>query len=179
MGVTLYEYKEVYWQYLKQGYGHWAIPFCPVHRMELSRRSVDSLYGICEECKKSYYYNIYPKKVADYLGRKLSSKSYQDAEIISIDGIQTPQLKTRLRIPEENEEYWIEARLNKSDKGRQLVVYVGEKGSIGKVQLFANIDQEKLSFDHKDRKPEEVFAMLTASFPTGKKITIKAPDKNT
>lgn len=178
MAKTLYEYKEVLWEYRQHGYESWAIPYCPVHKMELHDYH-DSYFGVCEDCKKRYSWHAHPRIIAQYLRRKLGSKDYQEAEIISIDGIQTPQLKTRVKIPEENKEYWIEARLNKSNKGRQIVLYVGEKGVLQKVQLFANLDQEKLSFDHKDRKPEEIFTKITATFPSGKEITINAAKRNT
>ncbi|MGH7157201.1 MAG: hypothetical protein ACREGG_03780, partial [Candidatus Saccharimonadales bacterium] len=173
---TLYEYKDLLWEIHGRANSWWVIPFCPIHRMELSNYH-DSFAGICDDCKKQYVWNDHIDSVAEYLRRKLSSQSYQSAEIVSIDGIQTPLLKTKVKLPEENEEYWIEGKLNESDKGRQLVIYVGEKNTPGKAQLFMNLDQEKLSFDHKDRKPEEIFSLITATFPSGKQVEIKAPGK--
>ena len=177
MEKKLYEYKSIPWEYHSRGNFQWVIPFCPVHRMEL-RDYNNSPSGFCDDCNKHYAWNEHPDSIAQYLRRKLASKAYQEAEIVTIDGIQTPQLKVKAKIPEENEEYWIEAKLNNSTKGRQLVLYAGEKGRSGKAQIFANIDQEKLSFDHNDRKPEEIFAIVTVQFPSGKKMSIEAPKDN-
>ncbi|HVV67045.1 MAG TPA: hypothetical protein VHB72_03160 [Candidatus Saccharimonadales bacterium] len=176
MSERLYEYKGVLWEYINPAV--WVVPFCPVHRMELiyDNEWGNAIYGTCEDCDKEYDWDAPISAITDYLRRKLKSEAYKEADIISIDGIQTPQVKTRVKIPEENSDYWVEARVNNSKKGRQLVLYVGEKGSSKKMQLFANLDDEKLSFDHKDRKPEEIFATITATFPSGKKMTIKAPE---
>lgn len=177
MNKRLYEYKGVLWEYAS--FGAWAVPFCPIHRMELiyDNEWGDAASGACDDCEKAYNWGAEIFAITDYLQRKLKAEAYKKAEIISIDGIQTPQVKTRIKIPEENSEYWVEARVNNSNKGRQLVLYVGEKGSSKKAQLFANLDDEKLSFDHKDRKPEEIFATITATFPSGKKMTIEASEK--
>jgi hypothetical protein len=128
--------------------------------------------GVCEDCNKRYEWLSNRDHIAEYLRRKVASEVYRNAEIISIDGIQTPQIKLKLKIPDENKNYWIEGRLNTSNKGKQLVLYVGEKNITGKAQIFANLDQEKLSFDHKDRKPEEIISKITVEFPSTKKMII-------
>lgn len=178
MSKRLYEYKGVFWEYINLH--TWAVPLCPIHRMELIYNDEwgNATAGACEDCEKEYNWDSEIFAITDYLRRKLKSQAYKEADIVSIDGIQTPQVKTRVKIPEENSKYWVEARVNNSDKGRQLVLYVGEKGSNKKMQLFANLDDEKLSFDHKDRKPEEIFAAITATFPSGKRMAIEAPDKH-
>lgn len=175
MDKKLYEYQGILWEFHQKNYNVWVAPFCPIHKMELS--GFGTTFKSCEDCNKVYRWKDNLDVVAHYLRRKLSSVAYQEAKIISIDGIQTPLLKTRVIIPDENAEYWVEARLNKSNKGRQIVIYVGEKGSAGKAQLFINSDQEKLSFDHKDRKPEDIFTTIIASFPSGKQMSIVAPKK--
>jgi len=177
MDKKLYEYKGVLWEYRSTATNTWVIPFCPIDKMELNYDSLEP-FGSCEDCGNTYNWGAYPSTIADYLRRKLRSVAYKEAEVISIDGIQTPQLKTRVKLEDENDRYWVEARLNESKKGRQLVLYVGEKGTDQKVQIFANTDQEKLSFDHKDRKPEEIFTEITATFPSGKKMSIQAPSQS-
>lgn len=168
--MKLYEYQDVYWEYNTRGYNQWAVPFCPVHKIELNHNNFS---GHCEKCKKTYNWKDNKERVADYLRREVQSEKYKDAEIISIDGIQTPQLKTRVKLSEENDDYWIEGRVNTSDKGKILVLYIGDKGP-GKAQIFANIDQEKLSFDHKDRKPEDIISKLTIEFPSSKKMIMES-----
>lgn len=177
MSKQLLEYKEILWEYRSRGYDIWVVPFCPVHKMELAYRDQSSSFGICEKCEKTYTWRTSTSIVADFIRRVLNSADYKTAEITTIDGIQTPQVKTRVKLKEENKDYWIEARINESDKGRQIVLYAGEKGSSDKAQLFINADQEKLSFDHKDRKPEDIFTEIVATFPSGKKMKINAPNK--
>jgi hypothetical protein len=109
----LYEYHEVLWEFNSRGYRVYVVPFCPIHKMELNSGET---FGYCEDCNKRYQWGTSKDRIAEFLRRKIGSKDYQDAEIISIDGIQTPQLKSRIKIPEENEEYWMEARLNRSGK---------------------------------------------------------------
>jgi hypothetical protein len=141
--------------------------------MELNYSNNFSTTGICESCDRQYEWPTTIDSICDYIRRKISSRDYQDSTIVTIDGIQVPQLKTRTKLGDENDKYWVEAKLNDSKKGPQLVIYAGEKGVSNKVQLFANIGQEKLSFDHKDRKPEEIFTNVTVTFPSGKKMSIE------
>ncbi len=169
--LKLYEYKGILWNILRFQNGTLRIiPYCPEHKMELDYSDV---WGKCEDCNKVYNWGKDRDHISEYLRRKLSSNKYKQAEIITIDGIQIPQVKTKIRIPEENIDYWIEGRINNSEKGRQVVFYIGDK-SPGKAQIFANIDQEKLSFDHKDRKPEDIVSKITVEFPSSKKMIIEA-----
>lgn len=171
--MKLYEYLGILWSYEYGDFGDYIRPICPVHRMELS--CTDDTEGVCETCDRLYVWGQQRHIVFDYLRRVVASASFQDAEVISIDGIQTPQLKVRKTLSNENDELWIEARVNSSKKGKILVLYIGERNTPGKAQLFVNLDQEKLSFDHNDRKPEEIISRFTIEFPSGKKIINEAP----
>jgi hypothetical protein len=174
MEPKLYSYKDTLWEYHSRNGHTWVVPFCPIHKMELSVEEYER-HGLCDDCRKSYSWGTHTDNIADYLRRKLSSEVYKNASIISIDGIQVPQVKVRQTIPEINKDFWVEARVNTSEKGRQIVIYAGEKGSSSKSQIFINADDEKLSFDHKDKKPEDIFTKITAEFPSGKKMDIIAP----
>jgi hypothetical protein len=134
---------------------------CPVDRCELKIDSkVDSVLS-CPKCDfritldKSFY-----EKRKDIL-KIMNSDYWKDAEIVNIDG---EMIKVGKEVVKD-EDYWVEASISKSVKGvKQLMVLVGSKKETDKIQLFVDIDNEKLSFDQKDKHPKEIFTKVVATF---------------
>lgn len=134
---------------------------CPVDKCELN---VDQRYKshlTCPKCdfqirlNKSFY-----EKKEDAL-KIMQSDYFKDAEIVNIDGEMIKINKEVIKDPD----YWIEAKVSKNVKGvKQLMVLVGSKKETDKTQLFLDIDNEKLSFDQKDKHPKEILAKVTAEF---------------
>lgn len=90
---------------------------------------------------------------------------------LNLDDEAVPLAKDRID-PSEESPYWIEARLVESKTGRRLVIYAGEKGRKGKTQIFVEPEIQRLSFDHADRHPSEIFLKVEATFDSGYKSTM-------
>ena len=162
------------------------IAYCPEHRIELEvatswghkTQSIASGYNngvhnfVCPIDEKTY--PIFMNDIALMQRRFLStleSLSLKDAEIVSIDGYQIPIAKS---LPSEKDgEYWVEARINDTKKGKQLVVYAGKRGEKDKSQIFIDTENDKISFDQNNIHPSDVFVRLTGDFKSGKKVTLE------
>ncbi len=101
----------------------------------------------------------------------LKSVDLKDADIVDIDGYQVPIAKATP--PVKDDEYWVEARINDTKRGKQLVVYAGRRGAKDKAQIFIDPENDKISFDHNNIHPSDVFVRLTAEFDSGKKTTME------
>ena len=146
---------------------HYIKPFCASHKMELALND-DENSGYCYECDKWYPLGKELWMIKDHLEKREAARDYQNAEIFDIDGVFTPVVKTSKKtLTSDNGDYWIEARLNDSKRGKQIAIYVGKKGEKNKVQLLANVDQKKLNFDQNNQDPREVFSEITATFLDG------------
>jgi hypothetical protein len=152
-------------------------PLCPKHDLRLSiAPTVASFQEIgkllsCEECDRPYQI---PRKLADeqtYVLNKLDSRYVKQMKFLNLDDEAVPLATTRIDASNENP-YWIEARLVESKTGRRLVIYAGEKGRKDKTQIFVEPDIQRLSFDHKDRHPSDIFLKVEATFDSGHTSTI-------
>jgi hypothetical protein len=101
----------------------------------------------------------------------LEAKDWKDAKIVSIDGYQVPIARVRT---EEDPDYWVEARINDTKQGKQLVVYAGKRGERDKAQIFIDTENDKISFDQNNIHPNDVFVRLTGEFASGKKSTLES-----
>lgn len=149
---------------------------CPNDRCELNMNSKYRTLLSCPKCDfkitldKSYY-----EKQED-AAKIMNSDYWKDAEIVNIDG---EMIKINKEVIKDSD-YWIEAKVSKSIKGvKQLMVLVGSKKETDKTQLFLDIDNEKLSFDQKDKHPKEILAKVTAEFKESKsEIELKEEKKS-
>lgn len=91
----------------------------------------------------------------------IESKKYKDAEIVNIDW----DIVRIQRTYENDDNYWVDAKIWKNRKGEvQLMVMAWVKTKDWKVQLFLDPKNEKLSFDHNDNPPAEIFSKVIAVF---------------
>jgi hypothetical protein len=85
----------------------------------------------------------------------------KDVEYVSLDGSLTPIEK----ISDKKSGFWVTAQLMETKIGDlQLMVVAGKHGQKDKAQIFLDLNNEKLTFDHKDLPPGEVFSVLRAVF---------------
>ena len=95
----------------------------------------------------------------------IESLDLKDAEIVSIDGYQIP---IALAKPiAQDKTYWVEARINDTNRGKQLVVYAGRRGDRDKAQIFIDTENDKISFDQNNIHPNDIFVRLSAEFASG------------
>ena len=105
------------------------------------------------------------------VARIMLAKKYKDADIVDIDGVNTPVLKKK--VASKDDKYFASVQINESKRGPQLVIYAGKKGAKEKAQIFVTPETKKMSFDHKDVKPTDIFAKVTAEFTDGSVNEIK------
>lgn len=176
MSNKLYRIDNLLWEVSDNGtiFGY---PICPKHNFPLDTPGdydTDSsyIYSLhCELCDKEYEF---PKGRSlrdqeNYIEKMFRAKQYQKMEIIDFDGALTPVAKTKIK----DSNFFVTAQVMDSKRGPQLVIYAGEKGHEEKVQMFVDPTNKKLSFDHKDIDPSDVFTEITATFKDGtsQKIT--------
>ncbi len=129
----------------------------------------------CEECDQ--FYDI-PRDIDDekkYVLRKLRSKELRGAMIINVDGESIPVASDQVR--SEDQRCFVKAILTKSKVGNRLVVYAGEKGKKNKTQIFVEPEIKRISFDHNDIHPTEIFTKVEATFKDGISHSIKKRGK--
>jgi hypothetical protein len=163
----LYQWAGVLWSYegFVKGVGSIVKCRCPNDKCELNINSKYKDLLSCPKCDfhieldKSYY-----EKEKDAL-KIIASDYWKDAEVVNIDGEVIKVGKEIIKDPD----YWVKAYISKSIKGvKQLMVLVGSKKEDDKVQLFIDIDNEKLSFDQNNRHPKELLTKVTAEFKGSK-----------
>lgn len=114
-----------------------------------------------------------PDNIRELLSRRISSKKYQDAEYLDIDGYLVPASK-EVQDRDKKSEFFVTAQIKNSEKkGEQLVVYAGKKGQKGKSQIFIDPKSAKMTFDQNDINPNDVFVKLEATFRNGSRTVIE------
>ena len=175
--TKLYKWNGVFWS-IEGITNHGSIvrARCPNDRCELNMSSKYRTLLSCPKCDfkvtldKTYY-----EKQED-AAKIMNSDYWKDAEVVNIDGEMTKVGKEVIEDPD----YWVKAYISKSIKGvKQLMVLVGSKKETDKIQLFLDIDNEKLSFDQKDKHPREILAKVIAEFKESKsEIELKEEKKD-
>lgn len=130
---------------------------------------------ICPDCDFSYFFDV-PFSVASAdVSRIIKSKDYRKMEIIDIDGIGMPVVKKKLSV--NNTDYFVTIQVNKTKRGPQIVIYAGKKGYNSKSQIFVTPETSKMSFDHNNLAPSDIFTKITADFVDGSSMVIKKGGK--
>ena len=124
----LYKFRELLWQPLRvmvltRGHSRddiYYMPFCPKCKAELTQRSSTDLH--CDLCE--VYYKAEPNLD---LMRQLAYKAYHAKlkEGWIVESLDLPPGIIESR--NENEDFWIEARLGQKDGKLMAVIYFGDK----------------------------------------------------
>lgn len=126
---------------------------------------------MCPDCGHEYHFDLPFATAKKDVARLMLAKKYQKLDIIDIDGINTPVLKKK--VSTKDDKYFASVQINESKRGPQLVIYAGKKGAKEKTQVFVTPETKKMSFDHKDVKPTDIFTKITAEFIDGSVNEIK------
>lgn len=151
---------------------HWAVHngkvalLCPKDRTPMRELlKITPLYSaqmMCPDCGHEYILKVPFRVAQEDVISIIKAKEYQKMQIIDIDGIHTPVLKKK--VASKNDKYFVSVQINDSKRGPQLVIYAGKKGHKAKTQIFVTPETKKMSFDHKDIQPTEIFTKITAQF---------------
>ena len=77
----------------------------------------------------------------------------------------------------DDNKYFITAKLVKSQRGHQLLLYAGERGKPKKAHLFIEPDIKRMDFDRKDIHPTDIFLEVKATFKDGSSYLIDRSKK--
>ena len=163
----LHRWKDLLWEIRKfdQDYP-WIIARCPSKKCacELQESKIENsqkyrLY--CVNCGYEIELNTSIDNLVKDFMLVYESASYQDAEIINLDGELVRLTREKIKDPD----YWIDAKLSKNKKGEiQLMVLAGSKKEKDKAQLFIEPNKEKLGFDQNNDHPNKIFSKVVCTF---------------
>ncbi len=110
-----------------------------------------------------------------YITDRLKARDLKNIKILNLDDEAMPIAKANSKTTDNK--YSATIQVMESKRGLQVVVYAGKKGGKN-TQIFVEPEAKKMSFDHNDAHPSEIFTEITAKFQDGTSSTIKKNDKN-
>ncbi len=139
-----------------------ATPYCPKCKAQLTQKSDYDLY--CELCDLPYEAKPTILTVAGIASRAYNAKLKEGWKVETLDlppGV--------VKDTDENEDFWIEAKLGQKDGKLMAIVFIGDKkknkdGKKSYSQVFLDLDDEQIRFDKANKNPLEIIAKLTAEF---------------
>jgi hypothetical protein len=170
--IKLYFWEGLNWD-LDYDINNNPIPFalCPKQKCNCRLTKSRETYSIgeykynCIKCDFKITLNkAIEDKGNDFLNVRESLK-YKDVEIINIDG----ELIRVQRDEKKDDDYWVDVKISKNKIYElQLMVLAGSKKNKHKIQLFLDLQNERLSFDQNNDHPKEIFAKVIAVFKNSK-----------
>lgn len=162
-------------------------PICPIHHLRMRPvppKYYDSFYRSYRdgyignatklECQEGPHHIDIPRTFDQeriYVIDRIDAKIFKKMKTINLDDEAVLLVEDELK--SKDGKYFINSRLVESKRGKQLVIYAGEKGKREKSQIFVEPEVKRLDFDRNDIHPDEVFAEVTAKFRDGSSHSIK------
>lgn len=166
----LYKFRGLLWQPVRSvthTTGHVSddvesMPYCPKCKAKLAQQSGYDLR--CELCEISYKAEPSIDHVAQLAYKAYNAKLKEQWTVVSLDlppGV--------VKSEDENDDFWIEARLGQKDGKLMAVIYFGDKrrnenGKKAYSQVFLDFDDEQMRFDKANKNPLEIISKLKAEF---------------
>lgn len=129
----------------------------------------------CVKCDK-----FYPCKIGYGEDRNNAQKMWEGHKTLdwAVYSLELPP--TKISAGDEDENYWVQAKLTEKAGKRVAVIYFGEKirGEQKKTdyaQVFLDLEDEQFRFDRNNKNPMKVLTKLTAEFQDS---TISQEKKN-
>lgn len=140
------------------------IPLCPNPSCHTTLEIKDKEY-FCVSCKKKYPCSKGHATTRQEVQRKWEGHQTLDYKIYSLD------LPPTRVVDEDNEDdnYWVQARISEKEGKRMAVIYFGEKihakqNKKDYSQIFIDFDDEQVRFDKSNKGPMKLLSKLTAEF---------------
>lgn len=141
-----------------------SFPICPnpTCHIRLDNKTDSDLY--CANCRKVYPIGMPFSEAHSFVQKKFEGYKTFDHPIYSLD---LPPTKV---IDEDNEDenYWVQARIVEKDGKKMAVIYFGEKKKIQKkkdyVQMFVDFEEDQIRFDKGNKNPMQLLAAIRANF---------------
>lgn len=165
----LYKFQGILWQPFMNEHGEsWmpnSSPLCP-NAGCLSELAQEKGVYFCHFCQKEFPCPDGYQKTKENAEKKYLGYLLKDATIYSLD-----LHPTKVVDEDEDDNYWVQARISEKGGKRMAIVYFGEKihGEQNKKdysQIFIDFNEEQLRFDKSNKNPMRLLAKLTAEFPS-------------
>ena len=139
-------------------------PFCLKCRVSIHISEENGIEGLCPNCGTQYKLEKRFDELRQLAHLAYEGKLREGLRVISLD-LPPDAIKST----DEDENYWIEARLGQKDGKKMAVVYFGEKKHGGQTkkdysQVFLDFDDEQMRFDKGNKNPLEIIGRLKAEF---------------
>lgn len=139
-------------------------PFCGTCRASV--KFVDdehSTNATCQNCEKNYQ-----AKVPISLLSQRAQVAFQAKlrENFKVESLELPS--DVIMHKDENDNYWVEARLGQKNGKLMAVIYMGEKlpnqSKQDYIQMFADIEDQQIRFDKGNKNPLTLLSKIEAEF---------------
>ncbi len=163
----LYKAFGVLWRpYTNSGGNSWLAdtPHCPDDNCHTLLDQKDPHQWHCVKCDKPYLC-----KETREIDKKNAQKMWEGHKTLdwAVYSLELPP--TKISAGDEDDNYWVKAKLTEKSGKRIAVIYFGEKikGKQKKTdytQTFLDLEDEQLRFDKNNKNPMDVLCRLTAEF---------------
>ncbi len=152
-------------------------PYCPKCRIEIGFDSADATAGVCLSCSQSYNLEKSLQQTKELAAKFYEGKKREHLPVISLD--MPPGI---VKAENENEDFWIEARLGEKQGKLQGIIYMGKKirGQQNKkdyAQIILDPEDEQMRFDKGNQHPMEILSKVTVEFKNSK-VTQETNEEN-
>jgi hypothetical protein len=175
-GDILYRKYDVLWRTAKNNRGNEFIshsPLCPNNACHSVLQEKTEGY-FCANCQK-----IYPQKKDFSTILREVQDSWEGFQTLKQPVYSLDLPPTKVVDENEDENYWVQARISEKEGKRMAVVYFGERVEAQEKQnysqIFLDFEDEQLRFDKNNKNPMKLLAKLTAEF--GESTTILKVNK--
>ena len=98
--------------------------------------------------------------------RELVNRKYEGWLLMSAQVKSLDLLATSVISEDQDDNFWIRAKLGEKDGKRQAVVWIGDRRNKSgeKIQIMIDIEDEQLRFDKTDKNPSELIAGVKVAF---------------
>lgn len=148
-------------------------PYCNVCRADIGTDDPNnSKKAWCKNCDKQYELSYPITELTQKAHIAYDATLKKDFEVISLE--LPPDV---ILDKDENDKYWIEARLGQKNGKLMGVIYMGEKlenqTKKDYIQMFVDIDDQQIRFDKGNKNPLKLLSIISAEFEESKVITQK------
>lgn len=138
-----------------------AGPYCPTCKHKLDHVEIQKFH--CWACNKDFRlsdpYEITTESIVD----EYFAKERMVRDVVSLD---LPP--TKVEAYQEDDKYFVSARLTQREGRRMLIVYIGEKKTkqdkTDYSQIFVDLDQKQIRYDTSNKILNELLATLVCEF---------------
>lgn len=161
-------YEPYYTTRVDSGYSQLNVrgPYCPKDRGNLVYKDEGQPVNgfICSVCSVEYQPGQDAQALRESAHRVYEARQRQKIPLISLD---LPP--TLVKADNENDDYWVEARLGQKQGKLQGLIYMGKKirGSQEKTdyaQIMLDPEDEQFRFDKGNKNPMDLLAEITVEF---------------